>query len=94
MQCSIRQISASDATDFLLPRHYSRRVTQITIAYGWIFDGLLKAVVTFGKPESDTVCRSLCGDEYRDSVYELNRLCRDNDLVSPINVCIRGIKKT
>lgn len=80
MNGSVIQIDYETAVNFLLPKHYSGRTPSISIAFGWYFDNELKAVCTFGKPASPTLCKGVCGEKYSDSVYELNRLCRVENL--------------
>ena len=93
----IRQITSVTAIRFLLPRHYSGRTPQITIAYGWYDSKELKAVCTFGKPANNYLCEGACGKENSRHVYELNRLCRTEDLVEPLSKfvaeCLRELKK-
>jgi hypothetical protein len=60
----IKEIDYKTAKDFLLPRHYSGRIPVISFAYGWYFGDELKAVCTFGKPASNTLCFGICGREY------------------------------
>lgn len=76
---TIIEISYNDAVNFLLPRHYSGRKPVISKAFGLVEDGILKAVITYGKPASPSICKGLCGEKYSDSVYELNRMCRVED---------------
>lgn len=71
----IKEIPYKDAVSFLLPRHYSGRKPQIKIAFGLYKNGSLVKVCTFGKPASNALCEGVCGKEYKDKVYELNRLC-------------------
>lgn len=73
-------ISSKEAIDFLLPKHYSGRKPQITKAFGWYDKGILKAVCTFGKPATPSICSGICGEKWKYNVYELNRLCRTEDL--------------
>ena len=73
-------IAYKDAVDFLLPKHYSGRKPQIKWAFGLCVNDTLKAVCTFGKPASNTLCDGICGKQYSKSVFELNRLCREDDL--------------
>jgi hypothetical protein len=84
-----------DAVDFLLPKHYSGRIPSISQAFGWMIEGKVVAVCTFGKPASPSLCRGVCGEEYSDRVYELNRLCRVDDLDLPlsqfVSACLRRL---
>nr|DAD82713.1 MAG TPA: protein of unknown function (DUF4338) [Siphoviridae sp. ctrpg19] len=92
----VKQIDYNTAVDFLLPRHYSGRVPQIVVAFGWYIDGELKAVCSFGKPASRFPCISVCGEKFEDNVYELNRLCRTEDLTLQlsqfVSCCLRLLK--
>lgn len=93
----VAEISSETAWDFLQFRHYAGRRPQISIAFGWFINTKLVAVCTFGKPASNFVCESICGKEYKDSVYELNRLCRVDDLKEQlsqfVSYCLRELKK-
>lgn len=92
----VLEISPTIATEFLLPRHYSGRIPNICKAYGWYVKGNLQAVCTFGKPASNSLCVGLCGEEYADRVYELNRLCREKDFHEPlssfVSACLRRLR--
>lgn len=92
------EIDSQTAKSFLLPRHYSGRVPSISKAFGWYSDAnKLVAVCTFGKPASNSLCFGICGQEYSDAVYELNRLCRLDDWKEPLSkfvgYCLRQLKK-
>lgn len=84
------------AVNFLLPKHYSGRTPIITKAFGWydkipLLQNNLKAVCTFGKPASNSLCIGICGEEYANSVYELNRLCRTDDWDKPLSFFVSAI---
>ena len=81
----VKEITYKEAVDFLLPKHYSGRIPSVHKAFGWFKDGELKAVITYGKPASPSLCRGICGDEYKDIVWELNRMCRTEDLTEPLS---------
>lgn len=81
----IKEISSKTASDFLLPRHYSGRIPSISYAFGWYVGESLQAVCTFGKPASNALCCGLCGKEYSSCVYELNRLCREENFNQPLS---------
>ena len=93
----IKEITYKQAIDFLLPRHYSGRKPVISIAYGWFDNEELKAVCSFGKPASNSLCKGVCGEEYTKNVYELNRLCRTEDFDKPlskfVSYCLKQLKQ-
>ena len=81
---------------FLLPKHYSGRMPPISYGFGWIINGILEAVCTFGKPASDNLCKGICGNDFSSKVYELNRLCRNEKTSEPLSnfvaACLRRLK--
>jgi hypothetical protein len=93
----MRLITYKEAISFLLPRHYSGRKPSITYAFGYFENGQLKAVCTFGKPASNSLCVGVCGKEFSPNVFELNRLCVDGDmkiqLSSFVAFCLNQLKK-
>ena len=82
---SISEIAYDEAVAFLLPRHYSGRKPVVSKAFGLIEDGVLQAVITYGKPASPSVCVGICGKEYSGNVYELNRMCRSEEYRKPLS---------
>ena len=93
---SISEIAYDEAMAFLLPRHYSGRKPVVSKAFGLIDDGVLQAVITYGKPASPSVCVGICGKEYSGNVYELNRMCRSEEYRKPlshfVSVTLRMLK--
>ena len=91
------KINYKEAIEFLLPRHYSGRKPSITYSFGYYEDNILKAVCTFGKPASNSLCIGVCGEEYSSNVYELNRLCVDGNikiqLSAFVSFCLRELKQ-
>ena len=71
----IHRIAQEETYDWLLNKHYAKRIPSITYAFGLYRGRELIGVVTYGKPPSPPLCRGVCGDEWSDAVYELNRLC-------------------
>ena len=96
MKGRVEFIDSKTAGEFLLPRHYSGRLPCISKAFGWYFGDELKAVCTFGKPASPSLCNGICGKEYSHQVFELNRLCRTDDLKEPlsqfVSACLRRLR--
>lgn len=96
MKGKIEVITYEQAVTFLLPRHYSGRTPSISIAFGWFIDNELVAVCSFGKPASPSLCKGILGEEYASQVYELNRLCRienlNEQLSSFVAACLRRLR--
>ena len=96
MKGKILSLNYKESIDFLLPKHYSGRKPNIKHSYGWYIDKRLVAVCTFGKPASNSLCVGVCGKEYSQKVYELNRLCSIDELEYPlssfVSACLRRIK--
>lgn len=96
MTGEVLYLSTKEAVDFLLPRHYSGRIPSITYAFGWKVNEKLQAVCTFGKPASPYLCKGICGEQYKKNVYELNRLCREEDFQLPLSefvgACLRILR--
>lgn len=93
---TIKKIDYKTAVEFLLPRHYSGRKPQIKWAYGYFEGETLKAVLTIGKPASNSLCKGVCGEEHANKVYELNRLCVDGEMNIPLSqfvaYCLSDLK--
>lgn len=96
MRGEIKYIDTKTAREFLLPLHYSGRTTSISHAFGWYIENRLVAVCTFGKPASNTLCFGVCGKEHSHQVFELNRLCRVDDLQEQlsafVSACLRRLR--
>lgn len=90
MKGKIIELDYQDAVNFLLPKHYSGRIPSISFAFGWELENELVATCTFGKPASPYLCTGVCGKEYKDKVYELNRLCRIDELSLPLSQFVSG----
>lgn len=95
---SVEIITPELAWQFLKPRHYAGRKPQMSIAFGWFIENRLVAVCTFGKPAGAFVCESVCGKENAQYVYELNRLCRVDDLKLQlsqfVSACLKKLKSS
>ena len=96
MRGKILYLDSKEAWEFLQPKHYAGRKPQISKAFGWEIDGNLVAVCTFGKPASPSLCTGICGVEHSANVYELNRLCRIDELEEPLSqfvaACLRRLR--
>ncbi len=74
MQGNVRSIPREIAIEWLLHKHYAKRIPSITHSFGYFEQSVLQGVVTYGIPPSPSLCIGLCGEKYRYIVYELNRL--------------------
>ena len=72
---TIESIKPSETHDWLLNKHYAKRIPSISYAFGLFDDkNVLQGVCTFGSPPSPPLCIGVCGIEYKKIVIELNRL--------------------
>jgi len=77
---SVKYINSDQTYDWLLHKHYAKRIPSISYAFGLYEKEVLKGVLTIGKPASPSLCDGICGKEYSKYVYELNRLCVEDNL--------------
>lgn len=71
---SVKSIDSYQTHDWLLNKHYAKRLPSISFAFGLYCDNILSGVMTIGKPASPSLCIGVCGEEFSKYVYELNRL--------------------
>ena len=93
----VKSIKPKETHDWLLNKHYAKRIPSITWAFG-LFDDYLKGVCTFGTPASSTLLRGVCGKKWADKVIELNRLvindeCPKNTASYFVSNCIKMLPK-
>lgn len=70
----VKIITSIEYKDWILNKHYAKRMCSISYAYG-LFDkdNILQGVCTFGSPPSRALCVGVCGVNNAHKVYELNR---------------------
>jgi len=78
MKLTVKQICAKETEPWLLQRHYAKRMCPISFAFGLYEQTVLIGVVTYGVPASSPLRAGICGDKWKSSVLELNRLCCEN----------------
>ena len=76
----VKSIKSFECKEWLLYKHYAKRMCSISYAFGLYVNNILIGVCTFGKPASPSLCDSTCGKENSKYVYELNRLCVNDNL--------------
>lgn len=74
---NIKSIDNFQTKEWLIKKHYAKRIPPIEYAIGLFEENILKGVVTFGTPVSNTL-RNLWKNEYK--LMELNRLVVDDGL--------------
>ena len=79
MSLKVQQIKSEETYQWLLKKHYAKRIPNIIYAFGLYKNTDLIGVITYGNPPSDALCRGVCGEKYKDIVLELNRLCLQNN---------------
>mgnify|MGYP003138104375 FL=1 len=77
----VQPIKPSETHEWLLYKHYAKRLPSISYAFGLYQDKILIGICTFGSPPSNALCIGVCGEENRDKVMELNRLCLNDHKV-------------
>ena len=76
----VKPVSTYDCKEWLIKKHYLKRMTSFTYSFG-LYDGIeLVGVCTFGNAIPMQMKKSICGEKYMDLVYELNRLITNDDL--------------
>lgn len=70
----VRRITYREAQPFIESIHYSRKMPNVTDAFGLFVGGEMAGVVTYGIPASHPLCIGLAGEKNQDMVRELNRL--------------------
>ena len=75
MKMSVSPIKPWETHQWLLLKHYAKRLPTITDSFGLYENNILVGVLTFGVPASPYLCKGICGEEYSGIVRELNRLC-------------------
>lgn len=72
-------IKKHECTDWLLNKHYAKRLCPISYAFGAYVDNKLIGIVTYGVPSSSRLREGICGKDMAMMVLELNRLCCLNE---------------
>jgi hypothetical protein len=76
----VKSILTDQCKEWLLKKHYLHRMTSFTYSFGLFENNILVGVITFGNAVPLTMKKSLFGENYMNLVYELNRLCTNDDL--------------
>ena len=77
---SVKSIDSALCKEWLLYKHYLKRMTSISFSFGLFENDILVGICTFGNAVPNTMKKSLFGEKYMHLVYELNRLCTNDNL--------------
>ena len=89
----IKRIPYQDTKPFILNIHYAHRMPSVSYAYGLFRNAELVGVITYGMPASNTLCKGICGEEWKKNVIELNRLVLKDNLKNEASYLISGSLK-
>jgi hypothetical protein len=76
----VKSIKKELCKEWLLYKHYAKRIPNIMYSFGLFSKNILVGVITFGMPPSSTLAESIAGKEYSNLVIELNRLIVNDGL--------------
>jgi len=77
---TVKSIDSFECKDWLLNKHYAKRMCSISFAFGLFdSDNILQGVCTFGSPPSRALCVGVCGINNSHKVLELNRFIINNN---------------
>ena len=76
----VKSIKKELCKEWLLYKHYAKRIPSISYAFGLFDDKIMQGILTVGKPASNSLCIGVCGKNNSKYVYELNRLCVNDGL--------------
>ena len=77
---TVVQIPYEATKDWILNIHYAKRMPSISYAYGLYSHDEMVGMVSYGSPASPSLCKGICGEEYKSDVIELNRLVLKDNL--------------
>lgn len=77
---NVKSIKKELCREWLLYKHYAKRIPSISFAFGLFDSKQMVGVLTIGKPASNSLCVGVCGVDNSKYVYELNRLCVNDGL--------------
>ena len=94
----VQSIKTSETREWLLYKHYLKRIPPVSYSFGLYNNNNLVGVCTFGVPASASLCMGVCGEQYKNIVFELNRLCTEEDIDKNslyyfVSKCLKMIKK-
>jgi len=78
---TVKSIDNFQCKDWLLNKHYAKRIPSISYAFGLFNDkNILCGVVCYGRPVAHTLVKNAFNGEYQEQFLELNRLVVNENL--------------
>ncbi len=74
MNLVVSDIEKQVCRDFVSDNHYSGKCPGIKFAFGLYDSGNLVGCIVFSIPASYTLCKGVCGEDFKGNVLELSRL--------------------
>jgi len=71
---SVKEVSSSIAMQMVMDNHYSQRKVGARYSFGLYTTSGIAGCCVYSIPASFTLCKGVCGDEYKSKVLELSRL--------------------
>lgn len=84
----VKRITRAECEPFVIGIHYAHRWPSVSFAFGLFCGDELVGCVTYGSPASPWLCKGVCGEEYRRSVIELNRLTLTHNLKNEASMLV------
>jgi len=75
----VKSIHKDQTKEWLLKKHYAKRIPSIVYSFGLFQNHVLIGVCTYGQPPAENVLL-LCGEKYKKHTLELNRLIKNDGL--------------
>lgn len=75
----VKSIDREQTKEWLLKKHYARRMPSISYSFGLYLGFELVGVCTYGLPPAENV-QLCCGEKYKENCIELNRLIKNDNL--------------
>jgi hypothetical protein len=76
---TVKPINKEQIKEWLLKKHYAKRIPSIIYSFGLYLQNDLIGVCTYGIPPQNN-CLLMCGEEYKSKAIELNRLIKEDNL--------------
>jgi len=59
----VKSIKSELCKDWLLNKHYAKRLCSISFSFGLFDNKILIGILTIGKPASNPLCVGVCGEK-------------------------------